>query len=540
MNTVIQPSRKAKNSLVYIYLMMMSSLFLFYFQNYFYNITDAKYRFFFYVSGVCIIGYLLITIWGWFCDDRKSTDTWKDRLQAFLKQFSISDYIALAMLCSYTITTLLSSNPSDSFTGLQGRHLGLLFSYMVISLYFMISRSYELQQSVILTLLGSISLVFLLGLLNFFYIDPFGFYEYLSDYQGNLFLSTMGNIDFYGILVCFSLPLSLILYCYSEQSLSKGIYLFTLLCSGIGLVTCNSDSAYMATIILLMLSSLYLSKEYKTWLRFLQGCLVLFGSARILYYVILFTGEACRDIHTLSLQFSGGMINWLILGFCIVSYVYCFREKEYLQRYWNVKRIRAWLGTIFGISVTALIILVIYVSFIHTDLPLGTLENYLRFSPDWGTGRGETWMVLLNQFKGFNLIELLFGYGLDMTSSLTSVMDSAMNYDNAHNEYLQYLVTSGILGLLLYMAFCGSVLVRLYHSSKDEPFGIALCCIIVIYMAQAFFNLNQPMTTPLFFIILGMAEAFQRHVANKPMEAELPAEEPTSKNQSVKKRKKKK
>lgn len=327
MDNLKTPSRKSKSALIYLYLCLMCSLSLLYFNNYYFNITKAKFQFFFYVTIVTIIAFIILAIRGLFIDTREQT-SFSKRIKETWRGFSWSDKAILLVMMFHTITTLLAADKQASFDGNTGRYLGLLFTYMIVFVYYAVSRFYQLQQSIILLLLGTCSLVFLLGLLNFFYIDPFGFFTYLSDFEGNLYISTIGNIDFYGILVSFSLPLSLVLYCYSEQALSKGIYITALICSSIGLITSNSDSAYLAVIITLVLSAYYLAREYKTWMRFLQCGALLFGVARILYYIIYYCGDGCRDIHTLSLMFSGGIVNTIALGLFVIFYIYCYVERD--------------------------------------------------------------------------------------------------------------------------------------------------------------------------------------------------------------------
>lgn len=513
MDNLKKPSKKSKCTLIYIYVCLMCSLSLLYFNNYYFNITKAKFQFFFYVTVVMMIGFIILSIRGIFIDTHEQMPM-SERIKATWKQCSISDKAIFVMMIFHTLTTIFAQDKQASFDGTTGRYLGLLFTYMIVIVYYVVSRYYQLQQSVILLLLGTCSLVFLLGFLNFFYIDPFGFFTYLSDFESNLYISTIGNIDFYGILVSFSLSLSLLLYCYSEQRLSKGIYLTTLLFSSIGLITSNSDSAYLALIAIIACSAYYLAKEYKAWMRFLQCGIIIFGVARILYYVIYYVGDGCRDIHTLSLMFSGGIVNTIFLGLFLIFYLYCYMERAYFVKYWKGDTIRKQLLLCYGIVGVLVLSAIVYINWIQPIENASGLLSYLHFNEEWGTGRGEIWAGLSAKYMDFSFLQKLFGYGLDSTALLTKDILGATGpiYDNAHNEYLQYVLTSGILGLCAYLVVCGSVCVRLWKRSKAEPFGFAILCVLIAYMVQASVNLNQPMTTPLFYIFLAIGEAFCRYV----------------------------
>ena len=77
-------------------------------------------------------------------------------------------------------------------------------------------------------------------------------------------------------------------------------------------------------------------------------------------------------------------------------------------------------------------------------------------------------------------------------------------YDNAHNELLQYLFTTGIVGLLSYLALVGSSIVYMFKHAKEHAW-ISVCLAATVgYFAQSILNLNQPITTPLFFVFMAM------------------------------------
>ena len=68
--------------------------------------------------------------------------------------------------------------------------------------------------------------------------------------------------------------------------------------------------------------------------------------------------------------------------------------------------------------------------------------------------------------------------------------------DSAHNEYLNILVNSGILGLT---ACFGFLIFSILNALKSQnAYKYALLLGILSYMAQAAVNIAQPMTTPLF------------------------------------------
>ena len=76
-------------------------------------------------------------------------------------------------------------------------------------------------------------------------------------------------------------------------------------------------------------------------------------------------------------------------------------------------------------------------------------------------------------------------------------------YDKAHNEYLQLLITQGIVALVVYLLLCFKII---YEKTKiilkDKEIYIILPTIG--YLTQALFNISVIEVAPLFFISLGM------------------------------------
>lgn len=78
-----------------------------------------------------------------------------------------------------------------------------------------------------------------------------------------------------------------------------------------------------------------------------------------------------------------------------------------------------------------------------------------------------------------------------------------LNYDKAHNEYLNIAVTSGLPSLAVYLAFVATSL-RSAVKKLDHPATETLFIAVVIYLVQAFFNISVPNTGYLFWLFLGL------------------------------------
>jgi len=86
-------------------------------------------------------------------------------------------------------------------------------------------------------------------------------------------------------------------------------------------------------------------------------------------------------------------------------------------------------------------------------------------------------------------------------------------FDNAHNEYLQYLVTIGALGLITYVVFLVAAGWRMAVRRNGNRYIVGCLFAVMCYGAQALVNLSLPIATPIMWLLLsaGMAACREEH-----------------------------
>ena len=128
----------------------------------------------------------------------------------------------------------------------------------------------------------------------------------------------------------------------------------------------------------------------------------------------------------------------------------------------------------------------------------GIAGKYLVIDSDWGSDRGKIWAHVLNMFREFAPLQKLIGGGSGCIAAydknLRIFPDAIL--DSAHNEYLNILVNSGILGLTACLGFLLFCILKALKSQNAYKYALLLG--MLSYMAQAAVNIAQPMTTPLF------------------------------------------
>ena len=144
---------------------------------------------------------------------------------------------------------------------------------------------------------------------------------------------------------------------------------------------------------------------------------------------------------------------------------------------------------------------------IYASLKAG---HVFKIDDSWGNYRGYVWKRLVESYRDFPLINKIFGYG---NESVKTIMIDG--YYNAHNEYLQYLVTTGIVGAVAYIGLIVSAFVSMIRcafggADRDLCECTAIALGIAGYATQALFNLNQSLTTPYIFLLAAMAAGICR------------------------------
>ena len=74
--------------------------------------------------------------------------------------------------------------------------------------------------------------------------------------------------------------------------------------------------------------------------------------------------------------------------------------------------------------------------------------------------------------------------------------------DNAHNEFLEYLVCEGTIGLLLYLLLLMVTCVRNLRSGRTEK--KLLLTAMGSYWIQSFFGLGLILVLPIVFVFWGL------------------------------------
>lgn len=419
----------------------------------------------------------------------------RQRFPSFFR-FSARAYfhVGFIFLC-YTISTLLSRNPTLSFFGLDSRLNGwLMFAGCCLCYCLVFSFVSARHISGLLgAMLCSISLASFIAWLNLFYIDPLGYYSYVDPSARHQFISTVGNINFFGALLCLGAPYALYQALFAARR--TRLYFACAVFLSSSFLVCNSDGPWLSLLFasfIILCDKKITSKHAKRFFSILFFCFCIWLLTGLLMYVLPIYAPM-RTISAILCRPAVALAGMLLCA----CFVFLF-DKTHLSA-------RLFFRGCFGLTVFLFGAFFILCNAFHWSL--GPLDSLFQFGPQWGSNRGYVWgRLMYRYFTEFSPLEELFGIGPDMVNDLINpvytqyiVALNGTTFDSAHNEFLQMLLCTGAVGFFFWLSFL------LFHIRRSRHTAPYLTASLIAYCIQSFFSIHFPGIFPLFFVLCGFA-----------------------------------
>ncbi len=508
-----RPAYQVRNSLVNYYLLVMFTFFPLFLTNSYGHARTDKFWLFVILTGVLTLAVTAATL-------LRS----KEQKELSLKNegfvpLTAPDIAMLGFFVFAVISAFLSDHFEDTIIAGVGRNNGLVLLALYLSAYFIVTRLYIFKEYVIAAYLVFSSFVSLLAVLNFYYIDPLGILNGYSERVAEDFGSTIGNKNMIASFICVFLPIAVMMFVLTKKRYMKILSGVSVGIAYAGLICADSNSGYLGLGAVILFMLIFCSRDYDRFRNYMFALGILFSSGKILRLFSLMMNDHSKKFETIPkfLLFDPVMVIpaiFFLLVFIVMTVFKRQLEPIYSPRFMTVTFI-AVLVLLFC-SVAGLFL---YFSLIDTERDLGIWSKLLRFNEKWGTHRGFMWINGMKDFASFDIVHKLFGSGPDTFyfvfephfEELLKFGDSST--DCIHNEYLNYLVTQGILGIAAYLTLIISVIVRAIKTSFKDPITLVFISAVICYCAQATVNIYQPISTPAMILFLSMAEAANRKYA---------------------------
>ena len=481
--------------------------------NAYFNILETKYTYF----CICAISAISISaIYG--IGSGKIVEFLKTlNIRKTLKSFSVADWAILIFWFTNVLSWIFCSDWRwEAFWGTSGRYNGVFLMTIYMVIYFMVTRFFVFRKWYLDAFLAVGLIVCLFGITDYFQMDLMGFKARVVDYQKAIYTSTLGNINTYTIYAAAVLVISMLLFAHESNQKKMVWYYVNMVVASFALIMGCSDNAYLSLAALFGLSPLYLfrtktgvSRYMLSLATFSTVILCIDGINTVFAAQVLGIDSAFNLIAGLSILPVIVIALWVLAG--TVTYAAVKGLKNGASDEIGKGLFYFWIGVI--------VVVVGTVAFAFYDATVagnseryGALASYLTFNDYWGTDRGYVWTRAWEIWTGkLNPLQKLIGYGADTFKLLMItfyeprfVGNRTVVYDSVHNEYLNYLLTVGVVGMTSYIVFLASAVAKMCKRLKGHPEVVAVMFAVIAYAVQALININLPIVMPIILLMLAM------------------------------------
>lgn len=470
------------------------------------NITSVKFYFFFYFTVgmfaiICLTkGYELF----WRVGNEKLFETRK-----ILHSMVDADWFMLLFLLSNIISFFLSDYRAEALWGEDSRYCGLMFLLAVGAAYYGVSRWGRFHRREAWIFLGSGGVVFGVALLQAAGFDLFGWQRAIWEGYRGAFLSTIGYINIFISYVGLLLPIAAVLFCFSRRKRGEILYFLYLIAAFTVFPLGNSDSAYLIFGTLFILIPILIGDSMLRMVKFWLMCAAFFAGGWLGCRIVEVFGSQWT-ITALPAFFGSGWVTALGMISClgISGFVYWKYRKgtEKVPRIFFKVWIFGW-GIVLGIGAGLFLGYQLW----GVEGPASGLASVFSIHDEWGNGRGFVWKRLLYEYGKGGPGVWLFGFGPDTVREIMMTGYGKEMYmlfdgyfDSAHNEYLQILITGGMISLLAYVEWLACILAKAWKYRKHSPYIPALGTAILCYAVQALVNVHQSVISPIMFVFAAL------------------------------------
>lgn len=530
------------DTVIHLYLVYMFVIFPLVLHDGYKDITITKYNFF--KNGVLALLIIMALLLVLYLTDRSGNTGHPGSDRAASKKHTIlaSDVFMVLFLIAGFFAFLAAKDRMAAFTGELGRRCGFAFLLLTGAVYICVAAGCSVKEWIYPVFACVSGLTYLMSILQHLEIDLFHLYASIRFDQRPIFISTFGNINMYASFLCLTIPLFMAADMYADKCWKRVLYTLGLFLGGMAVIAANSDVAYVGIgvpmVVLLLAGIRNRVKTYDDRMVIGQkytcdpvlGWLIGYAGIVLGYTVMAFlttgtgkgydklTGLAKLVDHRLILTIESIVlvIGSLLYGWGSRKKADCVVAQKKGLRSVKDKKQASTMGcwkVIFW-SVVGILILTAFVTVVT-----GVYNQWeiFTFDDEWGNYRGYVWNRLFRIYQDLPFVNKVFGTGNESIYTLMSARYSdemievtGTVYDSAHNEYLQYLVTMGIVGLITYLGLIITSIVNGVKLVKENPLCMPLLAGMIGYVVQAFVNVEQPITTPFLFLFLALMAGMKR------------------------------
>lgn len=497
----------------------------------YFDILDFRFKLYWIPTLIYGILFLVLGIFYLLSDKRSNGGALTAKLKENLKWSNLrtkltkTDLCFIALIFIMTLSVLFADYQYEALWGSRGRFNGLVLWLMFFIAYGLVTRFYHFKKWHLYAYLIAACLPEIWGITDFFLLDLFHFHTGAAADYIYTFVSCIGNINTYTNMVALHLGASVALFVLAKAKWEMILSGIALAIASFAIIMGISDNGILAA------GTVFAFLPFVAWNS--RRCIVRYFIALSTFVTgIIVTAQLTIGRATMA-DCDGGsvfvtigkttagialmIVVWALTVILMLAFRKSAGQEEKIAR--CAKRVWAILVALGMVAV--LVVFIDANSGNHSDI-WAPYQNILIFSDTWGTGRGINWRFAWEYFmKDASFLKKLIGYGPDTYYIITmdrfkhAMRDAGYGiFDSAHNEYIEYLTTIGILGTLAYLGVLVTSLRKMFREPKNA-YAIACGFAVLAYAVQAVVNIAVPITTPILVALLYMGISIVNEVADE-------------------------
>ena len=399
-----------------------------------------------------------------------------------------------------------------TLTGSEGRYCGLNFWLACGGAFAIMASGASRLPHIDAAAIVCAGAVAALGIANALGLDPLRFYPGISEKQRSVFLSTIGNADFFGAYLAMLFPLAGARFVKRARGGWACLPLALLMACGI--VASRTDSSFLA----LHLGCAALLACSGDSLNAMSCALLLWGGCFFALPAMRPALDAAdRMVYGLLRLLCDTGLSMLLGALCLCGAVLCCilyrRGRRAPGRVLPMA-----IGAVIAAAALLLVGAIVYFSCVDTQSELGAAATLLRFDDDWGSRRGFVYTRSLRAYADYGVADKLFGRGVDMTKRILAPYNDNPRvlelgtFNDAHCQPLQLLLTTGLPGVLSFLAFYACMLREVLRQQGGDALLTGISASLMGYSVVMLLQVTQPILIATYLSLCALALSRINHV----------------------------
>lgn len=483
---------------VQIYFVVFMTVFLLYCKEGYFEYDLYKRNLFYGISLIFIFSTVLMLLLSLSSNERRP---WKEL-------FSKMDLWIVGIFGTWAIGWFFSESRSDAFWGDRFRYIGI--SYLVLGIIGMWIISRYIQWNIWMTRLFVVicTVIFIWQNLNCYYIDPL---NWTMDQTYHGLMACLANINQNACFNVLVLSVGMVMFFHAKERKDKivlGIFLLLGYMGGIAV----SSATYFSGIGLVFVVLVAYVLRHSEYLWDLWMEVLLFWLAAIIQKIgITLYQEEQILLDSVGQFMLNGAVLLILAVVLILAALLLWKADKFLKEKERMLS-NIYLGLV-GIVVLFMIGCLIYANTSGITAEDGGFLSKFVISDMSGNARGLIWRVTIGSFAQESWIHKLFGCGLNnfkdvvykyYALDLIAVWGTNTILADAHNVYLDILLSSGIVGFICYFGLPIHVMVKCIRYAKKNPIALYGILGVVGWFAVGLTNANLNMAVQVFYVMLGV------------------------------------